>query len=311
MSNFDKHSNPDFSIFNNMTTEELQEILRQDSHLDISEESEMDAVIYIMEVLAERKAQSQTGNCDTDAAWDSFNRNYRPCEDGAASLYGGEDEGGKVYCNIRKPSAENAVYEKSDADNGRRHTRRFSRTFMVAAVVIIITLLGTFAVSARGYNVWGSVARWTSENFTFGRPNEQASFIIPGQLSDMEEGMNKLGAATSLLPTYIPDGYEVIEFQADVWNASTDFYCMLGKEDSYFSITYRVYSSGSFSSQFEKSNSNPEIYEKNGITYYIIMNMDKYNAVWTYGNVECSILGLESREELIKIVDSIKGEKQN
>jgi hypothetical protein len=34
-------------------------------------------------------------------------------------------------------------------------------------------------------------------------------------------------------------------------------------------------------------------------------NVGKYLATWTVNNLECSISGLDSKEELIKMIDSI------
>ena len=50
MSESKEHFYRDFSKFDEMSTEELNEILRQDSQLPDGEDSDTDAILYIMEM---------------------------------------------------------------------------------------------------------------------------------------------------------------------------------------------------------------------------------------------------------------------
>ena len=58
----------DFSRFDKLSTEELREIIRQDSMLTEDEESDTDAILYIMEVLANRE-KSENDITDVKSAW--------------------------------------------------------------------------------------------------------------------------------------------------------------------------------------------------------------------------------------------------
>ncbi|MEI3085701.1 MAG: sigma-70 family RNA polymerase sigma factor [Oscillospiraceae bacterium] len=72
-------SNRDFSYFDKLSTEELREIIRQDSLLDENEDSDIDAILYITEVLANREKEENERNVkDVEAAWKSFKENYYP-----------------------------------------------------------------------------------------------------------------------------------------------------------------------------------------------------------------------------------------
>ena len=81
MSKPDKQTHRDLSIFDTMRTEELEEILFQDSQLP-EEASDVSAILYIADVLAKRKENRP----DVDAAWASFREHYLPDADGV-SLY--------------------------------------------------------------------------------------------------------------------------------------------------------------------------------------------------------------------------------
>jgi len=63
----------DFSIFGTMSTRVLQEILYQDSILPEGEGFDPDAVLYVMQVLAQR----EEGCPPVEDAWRRFNECYR------------------------------------------------------------------------------------------------------------------------------------------------------------------------------------------------------------------------------------------
>ena len=66
-------SKKDFSIFDTMSTHVLQEILYQDSILPEVEGFDQDAVLYVMQVLAQR----EEGGPPTEDAWQRFNERCR------------------------------------------------------------------------------------------------------------------------------------------------------------------------------------------------------------------------------------------
>lgn len=78
-------STRDFSHFDKLSTEELQEILRQDSFLD-DDSSDIDAILYITNLLASR-ASSSDDSKDVEAAWKSFKENYYPYISDSEPLY--------------------------------------------------------------------------------------------------------------------------------------------------------------------------------------------------------------------------------
>ena len=81
-------SNRDFSYFDKLSTEELREIIRQDSLLDENEDSDIDAILYITEVIANREKEENERNVkDVEAAWKSFKENYYPYISDPEPLY--------------------------------------------------------------------------------------------------------------------------------------------------------------------------------------------------------------------------------
>ena len=77
----------DYSHYDQMSTAELEQILRLDFQASDESGSDLDAILYIADLLAKRNGPS-----DPDAAWERFQAQYRPCADGR-SLYDWDDSG--------------------------------------------------------------------------------------------------------------------------------------------------------------------------------------------------------------------------
>ena len=70
------NSAKDFSHFDKLSTEELREILRQDS-LSEDSSSDVDAILYITGLLVSRSG-SANDSVEVEKAWESFKENYYP-----------------------------------------------------------------------------------------------------------------------------------------------------------------------------------------------------------------------------------------
>ena len=75
--------NTEFTNFDSMSTEALREILLQDSLVLEGEGYDVDAILYIMQVLAGR----EEGRPSVDEAWRIFNEYYRSDDCDGTSLY--------------------------------------------------------------------------------------------------------------------------------------------------------------------------------------------------------------------------------
>lgn len=76
-----------YTKFDTMSTDKLEEILRLDAQLPEGETPDQDAILYIMEVLAQRERENKSENTpDVEAAWYSFNQYYRPYTEDTAEI---------------------------------------------------------------------------------------------------------------------------------------------------------------------------------------------------------------------------------
>lgn len=99
MSEATQRTGQDHSKFDNMSTAELNEYLRQDAERD---DSDLDDVLYIMEVLAKREKEENNDNLpDVRKAWSSFQANYNTADNDGRPLHDFDDEAeGKAEADI-------------------------------------------------------------------------------------------------------------------------------------------------------------------------------------------------------------------
>ena len=312
MSESKEHFHRDFSKFDEMSTEELNEILRQDSQLPDGEESDIDAILYIMEVIEKRSQELPLSDFkDVDRAWSSFNENYRFASSDERSLFDLDDELQQNGISDKMQTLQPAL--RSNA----RPYRRVLRTAGILAAVIAVLLATSLTAYALGFDLWGAIASWTKETFGF-RSEEYTQTVvtsskkeIPASLTSIANEMEMHGIPTTILPRYLPDGFVERDFQYSAVTQPESLYCLLKDGDSSITLLYTVFSENQDHLLYEKDTVDPEQYEYNGTVYYIMTNKGVYFAAWTADNIECSIAGVETYDEIIKIIQSIGSAKRS
>ncbi len=277
----------DNTKFDVMNSEELEEYLRADFQRSESEQSNPDELLYISELLAKRQESDVDWESDISRAWSDFNKYYR---------------------------SENRENAGKQAVPARLHLRRLLRVAAVAAVLAVLLFATTVIASAQGIDIWASLSNWTMETFGFSffeQPHKDDILLyhhVPEQLSELADYLEVYGAGNHVIPSYLPKNTQVMETKLFSNDRYTKITCVLSGEDDRFVIQYYLFDEPMQGIDYEKDNIQPEIYMSNGITYYISLNMDEYQCAWAHENIECSITGLHSRDELLKIIDSIPGE---
>lgn len=296
MSGFQRHDR-DLSRYSHMSTEELEAILQADFALPEDEESDMEKILYITEVIARRRAGQPTGRyADADAAWESFVENYLPAEEQA--LFRADQ-------NLEEPLKTTS----------KRPRPQFWKVMVtrVASIVVAVALAlaaGTVTASALGFDFWAWLTAWSQEVFGIqnqgiGYPNSDNE--IPDQLAELHAIMEEHGFPDGLLPTYLPDGYEATEVGYRVYPTFIKLHCLLKKNDDSMMFEYTMHLTDQMTVDIQKDEDNPDVYQIEDVVHYIMTNEDSYYAVWTVDKVECFIFDVESSEELINMIDSIYG----
>lgn len=286
---FDNNGRPrDFSYLDKLSTDELKELLHQDSMLDESEDSDMDAVLYIMEVLARREDKEAAAQ-SIDSAWQSFKDNYYPCTSDPEPLFQFDDSG-KDEVPVpakRKPN----------------FLRRFVKPLSVAAIVVFVLLTGTITSYALGFDLWGAFASWTHETFGFtSRPDTAASLPFP----NLRTALDMFGSdAGNIVPSWLPEdfGEDIVQVSESPSGNYIVSRCIGNNRE--ISMEIKVYNNIDPYRIFEKTASDMELYVKNGVDYYISRNSDLMRINWISSVYECSIISAFTQDEVYKIIESI------
>ena len=286
-----------------LTTQELEDLLRQDFAAGEGH-SDPDLIPAILEVIAQR-TPDEALPVDTDAAWASLR---------ARTLDKPHDPA---------PTEEEPKVEPFPAPKRRRPRR----PWVVAAVVCLLVCL--LAVPVQGQSLLESLVSWTGSTFTF-LPQEDTgeepanlpsladpSFSAREEFSDdeiyskvvyqqVEEAVADL-TDRPVLPTWYPEGSLLTRVEENPMDDGYYLVLVFSLNGNEFSVAVTVYDSEKEMDirNYEKNEGSPEEYPVHGITHYIMGNMARNVAIWRNGNVECSIQGFLTVDQLEQMIDSI------
>ena len=274
-----------FAKYDAMSTDELQQLLRDDASKSEGAESDTETLFYVMEVLAKRRQARNEGKSPEEAL-ESFKQNYYTEND------------------------ISSVSESTTAAFKPNSRGRWRRGLIAAAAMLVIVIGSSITANAMGFDLWEVIAKWTQETFHFGYIEQSdesnapsPDFISP--CSSLQNTLDQYNITTSLVPTWIPDGY----IESDVSIIQTPkhraFKADYEHGESIIIIRIAEYLD-SCPVQVEQSDSLMEIYESADIDYYIFDNNGFLQAVWINENYECYISGPLTLSELKQIIDSIE-----
>ena len=271
----------DYARYDQMSTAELEQLLRLDFQALEEDGSDLDAILYISDLLARRK-----GLTDSHAAWEQFQTKYRPYADGR-SLYSLDNEDG-----AQTPEAIQAPSAPAQA----RLTRRLRRLAVLAAVLAAL-LVGGIAARAAGVDLLGVIAQWTDETFRFVSPDASST---PSPIETPSQPQSILQAAG--MENRFP-GIKITELDDRV-SANTTF----SLDDRFYSVVVvHFLQPQKQTGFFEKDDTPVEEYVHNDQTFYILSNLDTLTATSYDGAFMTIIAGSLTREEIKAVIDSIPG----
>lgn len=277
--NFDRRTR-DFSKYDSMSTEQLQEILRLDAHRTDGVEMDTDELFYIMGVLADRRRNdsSYTGKTAKEA-YETFQKHYLPKD--------------ATTPETRKPIVMPSWIRKAVA--------------VAAALAVIFT--ATLNVDANGFNLWGKVAQWSQDFFRFEDVTHETEPSNPdvhnkSEYASLQDALLAHKIVQPLAPTWMPAGYSLDKIEVARSPRETSIYAYYRNGSTDISISIRQLI-GSMPEDIEKSDDLIEAYESNGVTYYIFSNNKKLQVAWIVEEFEGLIIAQVSVDEMKAILDSI------
>lgn len=288
MSKVEEKGRPKYSKFDKMDTSVLEAILRADFDAPEAERLDVEAIIYISNLLAERRKTPQR---DVDKAKEEFFKYYYPLE---KSIYDFGDDDDNLESEIDTHKAANKT------DKVLPFRKRLWRKFASAAAVFVIFMFGgTLTAYAFGYDPFAAVARWNDEHFWFEKKINTAEITdILSDYSDVEH----------LVPKWLPEGYEfenvdIVQYPNGRIIRSS-FVKNVDNEEFHICINYKQ-DLDNVQTIYEKTDDDAIIYDKGGVEHYIIQNSTNLTIVWVNDDLECSIVGSFSVAEAKKIINSL------
>lgn len=270
---------PDFSKYDSMSIGELEEILRADVQDPKQDDSDIDEIIYVMEVLAKIRRQNGIAGKTALEAYQEFQQHYLPM--------------------VEEENIESVPVRKETLV-----PFRWIAT-IAASLVLVFTL--TTSVNAFGWkDIWDAVARWAGETFCFSMGVEADSPNVEDSLEyvSLQEALEENKKDSTIVPTWIPKGYELTEIHIDRTPVQESFIAIYLKDKSMLKIYVQLYLFES-PERIELSEDVIEIYTVLDTDYFIISNNKLNQAAWTSGSYECYLAGDLSFEEIKQMIDSI------
>lgn len=304
MSELNQLSNSKYAYLSRFTVEELLDLLSVAPIPAASPEQEA-YVDALKEAIIEKENENPTGFFpDPDQQWKQFVTDYLPFAEEAA---------------LEPDCAEDAVPERPDRSSLEvppKRTRRLSRlwrTLLIAAAAVGCMLAAMVTAQAAGFDVFGAMARWTEETFSFrsvpsdieltenldrngGTDGQKRSFY------SLQEALDAYGVTQVHEPTQLPDGFVLNEcgVEHSIALNRTAFHADYVNNRDCIAVNIMSYE-GNPILLGQKTDEPPELEELNGITFYFIENAYSSIVAWYDDAYEYYVSGKLDREILWKI----------
>lgn len=264
-----------------LSSAQLDEMLKAELNKDGMDE---DLVLSILNILEHREADEFTIDpADMEAVWAQFRESHPE----------------PVLPRTKEVPAKN-----------RTGPRRWLGRMAVAAAVLCVMILVTpKAMGAE--NIFTIIGRWTQDVFaffsSFGDSQKPQAYTFetdhPG-LQQIYDAVSELGVTKPVVPTWVPEGYELTELKTTPTRRGVKIYAQLIKDGSVIQFTYEFYSDAE-SNVYEKNKGNAAVCEISYVKHYIVANEEWWTAAWAVKDLECSIMTDVKEETLYQVLRSI------
>ncbi|MBQ8830219.1 MAG: DUF4367 domain-containing protein [Oscillospiraceae bacterium] len=265
-----------------MSCDELENLINEDALLPESEQLSSEELLYILQRM-EVKGEYEDKFSETDRARETFLDVYY------------------------KPKTKKFGFIKNN---------RTLKTACIVLAMLLFFALGGVTAEAAKFGHEKSDIHWTDESFSFsgiegfvqGVPAAGDFETLP-VLQQYQDILTKQTSLKDVMVTYLPDKYYVLEYTykegLQSFELKIELYKWWEPSDPHIILWYNQPQYVGTGNEYEKDPGRPEEYITNGITHYLMTNDGLWQALWTNGSLECCISGIESKEILIKMIDSI------
>ena len=243
----------------------------------------------LLDALNEVDPLPETEAFDAGKSLDKFHEKYAP-----------------VFSALETKSAAT-----SSSSPAKKHSGRALFKILPIAAVLVL-LFGSMTAQAFGLDIFGAIARWTSEIFQLSESSTPHATIGTNPLAEgkeahydsLEEALDAFSITAPVAPKWIPDRFELETIIAVNKSGGVLICADYASSGGFLQVRYKEVKNIDFSS-LEQENGDVETHFKNGIEHYLLSDMDREKAFWQNGELECQIFGNVSQQEMKDIVDSI------
>lgn len=301
MPDLDGKKSDQYQFLEQMSTEKLKSIVRADFETEDSDDTVNDEFITrVLEVIAQREENNPSApHFDVEDGWRDFQENYRPIERPEISADG-------------TPMEHNTNYEEQ-ADLKTPQPKWAGHRFLkIVAIAAAIMCMCAVTANAFEINFFKMFAQWTQDIFQFhtaevsSQGAEYTSGTVLDESQTLESALAEADITIAVSPKWIPDGFDFSGLKSYLEIAEPMFTALYEDEVTGHTIIVSVIvHQKSQATIREKDESQVDVYVAGNTEHYIMENNDSLTATWFANNLECSIMGKITKEELEAMINSI------
>lgn len=212
-----------------------------------------------------------------------------------------------------------AAWEKFTKEDQRRAERPkptarnwvFRAAAALAAVVILVSGLMVIPMEAKADTWWEKFWSWTDGFFSsinFGDKDFRgAEYVFETDnegLQEVYDAVTELGVTAPVVPMWLPEGYTLDKLEVSNLQAKSVACASFIEGSNSIIFQAEVFERGALR-RYQKDETNVIEREINEMTYNLMRNQNRWVAVWTNKNVECSLSADCGEEDFYEILNSI------
>lgn len=263
-------------VFENMSTEQLDEILNRELHAD---PPDANAIRLILNILREREKDMPIElTPQMLEAWEQYKRDT---------------------AKLREQS---------------RRARRMRSVFVrivSSAAVLVMVLMMLIPQEAKAKGLWDWLVRITEDVVEFFTPADTESRIMEYEFKTDNPGLQvvydtavEYGVNFPAVPMWLPDEAKFLECKVIETPAKQIITASFSFNNTTISYNLDIYNQ-EVAHSFEKDETQIRIKEIEGTQFTIMRNNDMWTAIWGENNVECSIFIDCQEDDFYEVLKSV------
>lgn len=228
------------------------------------------------------------------------------------------DEKAPLSFEADPQEALSAFHEKhglleTETSAPRRRRPRSPRPLVKAAATFAAVLVcGSMIAQACGVNIWGMIARLTSETFRLEEaetPYAEVTVypIAQGESAtydSLQDAVSAFGITDPLVPSWVPERFGSPEVYVE--HKASGIYIYADYEMKEDSLSIRFNESSRATQRTVEKDSSPDVsHICRGIDHHIVVDQSLLKVTWNNGVFECHMSGGITVKEAREIIDSI------